>query len=70
MDCKDLSVYITGNTAGQITDDLVMSKKKMEEPKYERGIFDQLNGAEDTGVRRDGSQKIRARKQTCMIRAR
>ena len=38
VDSKDLSVYITRNSAGQITDHLVMSKKKMAEPKYKRGM--------------------------------
>ena len=32
------SVYITRNSAGQITDQLVLSKKKMAEPKYKRGM--------------------------------
>ena len=36
MDSKDLSVYITRNTAGEITDHLVMSKKKTVEPKFRR----------------------------------
>ena len=38
VDSKDLSVYITRNSAGQITDHLVMSKKKTTEPKYKRGM--------------------------------
>ena len=38
VDSKDLSVYITSNSAGQITDHLVMSKKKTAEPKYKRGM--------------------------------
>ena len=38
MDSKDLSVYITRNSGGQITDHLVMSKKKMAEPKHKRGM--------------------------------
>ena len=38
VDSKDLSVYITRNSAGQITDHLVMSKEKTEEPKYKRGM--------------------------------
>ena len=38
VDSKDTSVYITRNSAGQITDHLVMSKKKTAEPKYKRGM--------------------------------
>ena len=38
VDSKDLSVYTTRNTAGEITDHLVMSKKKMVEPKFRRGM--------------------------------
>ena len=38
VDSKDLSVYITRNSGGQITDHLVMSKKKTAEPKYKRGM--------------------------------
>ena len=38
MDSKDLSVSITRNSAGDVTDHLVMSKKKMAEPKYKRGM--------------------------------
>ena len=38
MDSKDLSVYITRNSTGQITDHLVMSKKKIAEPRYKRGM--------------------------------
>ena len=38
VDSKDLSVYITRNTAGEITDHLVMSKKKTVEPKFRRGM--------------------------------
>ena len=38
VDSKDLSVYITRNSAGEITEHLVMSKKKMAEPKYKRGM--------------------------------
>ena len=38
MDSKDLSVYITRNTAGEITDHLVMSKMKTVEPKFRRGM--------------------------------
>ena len=37
VDSKDLSVYNTRNTAGEITDHLVMSKKKTVEPKFRRG---------------------------------
>ena len=38
VDSKDLSVYITRNSAGEITEHLVMSKKKMLEPKFRRGM--------------------------------
>ena len=38
VDVKDLSLYITRNTAGEITDLLVMSKKKINDPKYRRGM--------------------------------
>ena len=38
VDSKDLSVYITRNSTGQITDHLVMSKKKTAEPRYKRGM--------------------------------
>ena len=38
VDSKDTSVYITRNSAGRITDHLVMSKKKTAEPKYKRGM--------------------------------
>ena len=38
MDSKDLSVYITRNSAGEITEHLVMSKKKTVEPKFRRGM--------------------------------
>ena len=38
VDSKDLSVYITRNSTGQITDHLVMSKKKIAEPRYKRGM--------------------------------
>ena len=38
VDSKDLSVYITQNSAGEITDDLVMSKTKMTDPKFKRGM--------------------------------
>ena len=38
MDSKDLSVYIIRNTAGEVTDHLVMSKKKTVEPKFRRGM--------------------------------
>ena len=38
LDSKELSVHITRNSAGQITDHLVMSKKKTVEPKFRRGI--------------------------------
>ena len=34
MDSKDLSVYITRITAGEITDHLVMSKTKTLKPKF------------------------------------
>ena len=37
VDSKDLSVYITRNTAGEITDHLVRSKKTVE-PKFRRGM--------------------------------
>ena len=43
VDSKDLSVYITRNSTGQITDHLVMSKKKIAEPRYKRGMtFSQI----------------------------
>ena len=38
VDSKDLSVYTTRNSAGKITDHLVMSKKKTVDPKYKRGM--------------------------------
>ena len=38
VDSKDLSVDTTRNTAGEITDHLVMSKKKTVEPKFRRGM--------------------------------
>ena len=38
VDSKDLSVYITRNSADEITDHLVMSKKKTNDPKYRRGM--------------------------------
>ena len=38
VDSKDLSVYITQNSAGEITDHLVMSKKKTVDPKFRRGM--------------------------------
>ena len=38
VDSKDLSVYITRNTAGEITDHLVLSKKKTVEQKFRRGM--------------------------------
>ena len=38
VDSKDVSVYITRNSTGQITDHLVMSKKKIAEPRYKRGM--------------------------------
>ena len=38
VDSKDLSVYITRNSAGEITDHLVMSKKKINDPKYRSGM--------------------------------
>ena len=37
-DSKDLSVYITRNSAGEIRDHLVMAKKKNNDPKYRRGM--------------------------------
>ena len=37
VDSKELSVYITRNSAGKITDHLLMSKKKTTDPKYRRG---------------------------------
>ena len=37
-DAQDLSVYITRSSTGEITDHLVMSKKKANEPKYRRGM--------------------------------
>ena len=38
VDSKDLSVYITRNKSGEITDHLVMSKKKFNYPKNRRGM--------------------------------
>ena len=38
VNSKDLSAYITRNSAGEITDHLVMSKKKTNDPKYRRGM--------------------------------
>ena len=38
VDSKELSVYITRNSTGEITDHLVMSKKKSNGPKYRRGM--------------------------------
>ena len=38
MDSKDLSVYITRNLAGEITDHLVMSKKKTVEQILKQGM--------------------------------
>ena len=38
VDSKDLLVYITWNTAGEINDHLVMSKKKTVEPKFRFGM--------------------------------
>ena len=38
VDSIDLSVYITRISAGEITDHLVMSKKKTVVPKYQRGM--------------------------------
>ena len=38
VDSKDLSVYITRNSAGEITDHLVMSKKKTVDPNFRRGM--------------------------------
>ena len=38
VDSRDLSVYITRNSAGEITDHLVMSKKKTVEPKFRQGM--------------------------------
>ena len=38
VDSKDLSVYITQDRAGEITDHLVMSKKKTVEPKFRQGM--------------------------------
>ena len=37
-DSKDLSVYITRSSTGEITDHLVMSKEKTTDPKYRRGM--------------------------------
>ena len=37
-DSKDLSVYITRSSTGEITDHLVMPKKKTTDPKYRRGM--------------------------------
>ena len=38
VDSEDLSVYITRNSADEITDHLVMSKKKTNDPKYRMGM--------------------------------
>ena len=38
VDSKDLSVYITRNSAGEITDHLVMLKKVTVDPKFRRGM--------------------------------
>ena len=38
VDSKDLSVYITRNSAGEITDHLVTSNKKTVDPKFRRGM--------------------------------
>ena len=38
VNSKDLSVYITRNSAGEIIDHLEMSKKKTNDPKYRRGM--------------------------------
>ena len=38
VDSIDLSVYITWNSAGEISDHLVMSKKETAEPKFRRGM--------------------------------
>ena len=38
VDSKEPSVYITRNSTGEITDHLVMSKKKNNDPKYRRGM--------------------------------
>ena len=38
VDSKELSVYITRNSTGEITDHLVMSKKKNNDPNYRRGM--------------------------------
>ena len=37
VDSKDLSVYITRNSAGEITDHLVMSKQKTVDPNSDKG---------------------------------
>ena len=37
-DSKDLPVYITRSSTGEITDHLVISKKKTNDPKYRRGM--------------------------------
>ena len=38
VDSKKLSLYITRNSTGEITDNLVMSKRKSNDPKYRRGM--------------------------------
>ena len=38
VDSKNLSVYITRNSVGEITDHLEMSKEKSNDPKYRRGM--------------------------------
>ena len=38
VDSKDLSVFITRNSAGEIIGHMVMSKKKTIEPKLRRGM--------------------------------
>ena len=38
VDSIDLSVYIARNSAGELINHLVMSKKKINDPKYRRGL--------------------------------
>ena len=39
VDSKDLLVYMTRKSAGEITDHLVMSKQKTVDPKNKRGMM-------------------------------
>ena len=49
VDSNELSVYITRNSTGEITDHLVMLKKQNNDPKYRRGMtFTQNNKPSNT----------------------